>query len=189
VNQPAPETVARAQAGDVEAYADIVRTMQQNVFNVAMGVLSNQQEAEDMTQEVFVRVWRSLPTFRGDSAFGTWLYRITVNACLNRQRKLGARLRRTDDAELLARLPSAAPDPQDVAIQRERRERVWSLVEELPDKYRLVIILFYQQQLSYREISEVLSLPLGTVKAHLNRARTSLARRLRQQSEQEHAVL
>ncbi len=190
MNQPSQETIALAQAGDVEAFSDIVTLTQHNVFSVAMGVLGNRQEAEDVTQEVYIRIWRTLRSFRGDSALSTWLYRVTVNACLNRRRKLGARLARTDTGDYaLLHVPSPAPDPHAIAVAREQRERLWALVDDLPDKYRVAIILFYQQQLSYQEIADVLALPIGTVKAHLNRARKRLAKRLRLESEQEHAVL
>ena len=189
MNEPRRELVQAASAGDASAFAEILRETEQGVYNVAYGVLANAQEAQDMTQEVYLRVWRSLPTFRGDSAFGTWLYRITVNVCLNRRRQLRARPSQTEAEGLLEQLPAPGPDPLSLALQRERNEYLWGLVGRLPENYRLVILLFYQQQLSYAQIAEVLSLPLGTVKAHLNRARKALARTLKQVSEKTNAVL
>jgi len=187
VNEPREEAVRRAQAGDVHAFAELVRATQRGVFNVAYGVLGNAEEAQDMAQEVYLRVWRALPSFRGEAAFGTWLYRITVNACLNRRRQLRTLLNRLEDDDILEQLPAPGFDPLAATLDHERQAYLWSLVEALPPNHRLVITLFYHQQLSYAEIAEVLLLPLGTVKAHLNRARRALAERLRQESEKTNA--
>ncbi|NLD73375.1 MAG: sigma-70 family RNA polymerase sigma factor [Chloroflexi bacterium] len=189
MNEPPEDVLRRARQGDVLAFADLVRETEQGVYNIAYGVLGNPQEAQDMAQEVYLRVWRSLSSFRGESAFGTWLYRITVNTCLNRRRQLRALLNRVEDDGALERLPSPGIDPLAATVRRERQEFLWSLVDQLPPNYRLVITLFYRQQLSYAEIADVLLVPLGTVKAHLNRARRALAQRLSQESEKTNAVL
>lgn len=136
-----------------------------------------------MTQEVFIRAWRALPSFRGDSSFSTWLYRIAVNTCLNRRRQLRSQLQVVDSEPVLERIQESYGDPIRTTIENERNERLWAAVDALPTKYRLVISLFYQQQMSYREIAEMFSLPLGTVKAHLNRARRLLAATLREARE------
>jgi RNA polymerase sigma-70 factor (ECF subfamily) len=176
--------VDRCRHGDRTAFARLVAETQVGVYNLAYRVLGHPDEAQDMTQEVYLRVWRALPDFRGDSRFGTWLYRVTVNACLNRRRSLRAQLRVVDDDDALAALPTEEDDPMAATMKKERNDSLWSAVDRLPEKYRLVVSLFYQQQLSYGEIAEMLSLPLGTVKAHLNRARQGLARMLRSMQEE-----
>jgi len=130
-----------------------------------------------------------LPEFRGDSKFTTWLYRVTSNACLNRRRQLRSHLYQIDSEQTLIQMPSPGPSPAELASEADRRQRIWSAVEQLPQKYAVVITLFYQEQLSYQEIAEVLSLPLGTVKAHLNRARKALAQALAPAGEERHAEL
>jgi RNA polymerase sigma-70 factor (ECF subfamily) len=179
VNELLEGLVARCQQGDKGAFARLVRETQGNVYNLAFGILHDHEEAQDMVQETYVRVWRALPGFRGDARFSTWLYRITVNACLNRKRQLRAQLHVVDSEETLQSLGNGEPDPLSATLSEETRRTIWSAVDRLADKYRLVIVLFYQEQLSYQQIAEMLSLPLGTVKAHLNRAREALARRLR----------
>lgn len=180
LNDPLADLVARAQRGDRAALSDLIAQTQGRVYNLAYQILGNPQEAEDLTQEVFVRVWRALPHFRGESKFTTWLHAITTNACLNRRRALRRELEAQVDTQgMLDELPSADENPAQDALHQDEQARLWELVERLPDKYRLVLTLFYQQQLSYQEISQLLTLPLGTVKAHLNRARTALAASLR----------
>jgi RNA polymerase sigma-70 factor (ECF subfamily) len=183
VKDPLAELVARCQKGDKAAFGELVEETQDRVYSLAYNVLSNRQEAEDMTQEVYLRVWRALPSFRGEAKFTTWLHRIAVNACLNRRRQLRSRLRIVDDAEALERVTASLGDPVAATIHREGKESLWKTVTRLPEKYSLVVNLFYQQQLSYKEIADTLSLPLGTVKAHLNRARQALAKSLRPEQE------
>lgn len=189
MNDPSCELVEHCRRGDRAAFARLVAETQREVHNLAYGVLGNGDEAQDMTQEIYLRVWRALPDFRGDSKFSTWLYRISINTCLNRRRQLRSQLNVVDSEDVLDRVAASVGNPVIATINNERREYLWAAVDRLPEKYRLVTILFYQQQLSYREIAEMLSLPLGTVKAHLNRARHALAKRLRLNQEDEDVPL
>ncbi|MHB0857420.1 MAG: RNA polymerase sigma factor [Anaerolineae bacterium] len=175
MSEPAAELVRCCQSGDAAAFARLVAETQNGVYNLAYSVLRDHQEAQDMMQEVYLRVWRALPGFRADSKFSTWLYRIVVNACLNRRRSLRPALAIVDDPEIIERISAPRADPVAATLLRERREELWAAVGRLPEKYRLVIVLFYQQELPYSDIARLLSLPLGTVKAHLNRARQALA--------------
>jgi RNA polymerase sigma-70 factor, ECF subfamily len=189
VNELAADLIHAARAGDTDAFANILAHTEQSVYNLAYSVLGNPQEAQDMAQEVFLRVWQALPGYRGESSFRTWLYRVTLNTCLNRRRRLRSELQQVDGDEVLATLSGVEPDPAAEAIHHMQRERLWARVDRLAEKYRVVIVLFYQEQLSYDEIAQLLALPLGTVKAHLSRARGALARQLRQESEEKHDVL
>jgi RNA polymerase sigma-70 factor (ECF subfamily) len=170
--------VQRARQGDQVAFAALVSRHQRYVYNLAYRLLRDAQEAEDLTQEAFLRAWRGLPEYRGAAKYTTWLYRIVTNLCYNRlpglRRQLGE-----DDAEALERI--AAPERETPRAQveiRERRAHIQTAIEALPDKYRLVVTLFYLQEQSYQEIADVLDLPLGTVKTHLYRARERLKRAL-----------
>ncbi len=178
MSDPLADLVARAQRGDARAFGRLVAETQDGVYNLAYRVLGQAQEAQDAAQDALVRAWRALPQFRGESKFATWLYRITVNTCLNRQRSLRPQLQQVDADDVIDGLADPDADPQANALSREQNAAIWAAVERLPEKYRLVLTLFYQQELSYQEIAELLSLPLGTVKAHLNRARQALARQL-----------
>ncbi len=170
------QLVVKAQRGDEDAFEQLVRAHQRYVFNLAYRVLGDYREAEDVAQETFVRAWRGLPSFRAESRFTTWLYRIARNVCLNRLPRLQAELTQT---ELLGEtLASPGQTPADVFDAKERRAFVHAELARLPEKYRLVLTLRYLQDLSYAEIADVLNLPLGTVKTHLHRGREALAARL-----------
>jgi len=183
MKDPYADLVALCQSGNKAAFRKLVEETEENVYNLAYQMLGNRQEAEDATQEVYLRVWRSLPDFRGDAKFTTWLYRITKNSCLNRRRDFAKELRVIDDEETLRRSIASSSNPVEDTMAEEQKFTLWQTVSRLPRKYRLVITLFYQQQLTYQEIAKLLSVPLGTVKAHLNRARKALAKRLRRKQE------
>ncbi len=184
---PLAELVSRCQQGDTVAFAQLVAATQADTYNVAYGVLRNPQEAQDMTQEVYLRAWRALPGFRGESKVQSWLYRVTVNTCLNRRRRLRKDLVLVDAEDALVDVAARGPSVPERVTLKERNRAIWAAVARLPEKYRLVITLFYQQELSYQEIADGLVLPLGTVKAHLNRARKALAEGLRLPEEGEDA--
>ena len=169
----------RAQRGDQDAFAALVTRHQRFVYNLAYRMLRDAQEAEDLAQEAFLRAWRGMPRFRGagkagGAQFTTWLYRIVTNLCYNRLPGLRRQLVQAD-AELLERVVAPAENaPRALVEAGERRARVLAAIEALPDKYRLIVTLYYLQEQSYQEISETLGLPLGTVKTHLYRARGRL---------------
>lgn len=189
VDDPLAALVERCRRGDMNAFERVVAETQGGVYNIAYSVLGNHEEAQDATQEIYVRVWRSLPTFRGEARFTTWLYRIAVNSSLNRRRRLKGRMAEMEDDGVLERLESPEADPADAAIASERNRALWAAVRCLPAKYQVVIQLFYRQQLTYDEMAEVLSMPLGTIKAQLSRARRALAGLLHAgQKEQRDAV-
>jgi len=164
----------RAQRGDQDAFAALVTRHQRYVYNLAYRLLRDAQEAEDLTQEAFLRAWRGMRGFRNESKFTTWLYRIVTNLCYNRLPGLRRQLVQ-EDAELLERVAAPAENaPRALVEAGERRTRVQAAIEALPDKYRLIVTLYYLQDQSYQEIAATLGLPLGTVKTHLYRARGRL---------------
>lgn len=173
--------VARARKGDQAAFEQLVRRHQRYVFNVAYRVLGDAAEAEDVTQEAFVRAWRGLAGFREQARFTTWLYRITHNLCLNRLPKLRRELLQVEPLEDI--LDDAAPTPPDLLEAQEQMALLHAELERMPEKYRLVLSLRYLQHLSYEEIATALSIPLGTIKTHIHRARRLLADRVREWDE------
>ncbi|MEZ4519253.1 MAG: sigma-70 family RNA polymerase sigma factor [Chloroflexota bacterium] len=165
--------VARAQHSDESAYAELVRRHGTRVYNLALRLLPNPQDAEDMAQEAFVRAWLALPTFRGDAAFGTWLYRITTNLCYNRLPKLRVALQALTPEES-ADWPDDRPLPESRLLSNEAKETLYAAVDALPDHYRLLIQLRHMQGLPYQEIATITGMPLGTVKTGLHRAHRRL---------------
>ena len=173
------EAVRRVQAGDTEAFEPLVEKYKRKVFRLAYQVLRDQEEALDVGQEAFVKAFRALPAFKGDSAFYTWLFRITMNVALDRKRQratraksLGAEDVPPEEWERTA--ASTDPDPEDVATGAERRERIRKGLDSLSEHHRTIIILSDIEGLQYREIAEVLGIPMGTVMSRLHHARKRL---------------
>jgi RNA polymerase sigma-70 factor (ECF subfamily) len=183
--------IERCKMGDQGAFGSLVEMHQDYVYNLAYRILQNHEEADDATQEAFVKIWQALPTFRGDAKFTTWSYRIVHNLCLNRLRssKSGPQTVSVEynwndegdegERELLANLPGdTSDDPANRFDSIEQRKLIWKEVDNLPDKYRSIITLYYGQELSYEEIAEVMNVPVGTVKTHLFRAKGILRNKL-----------
>jgi RNA polymerase sigma-70 factor (ECF subfamily) len=165
----------RAATGDVEAFAQLVREHSELVYRVAMRILGY-NDAQDASQEVWIRVWRNIKQFRGDSAFSTWLYKITVNTCLSTRRKEQAR----EAWELNSKLsylpvpPSYEDDPEDAAIAGERREELLRALERVRAEHRAALILRHMEGLSYAEVAQILDVPNGTAKGWVSRGRAAL---------------
>jgi RNA polymerase sigma-70 factor (ECF subfamily) len=164
----------RARAGDVEAFGALVLAHQRFVYNLAWRALGDEHEAQDAAQEAFLRVWQALPNFRGQSQFRTWLYRIVTNVCYGRLPRLRRQFADLGDMEVEELPDETQPDPSARVEAAEQRAFLWQQIEALPASYRVLVLLRYQQGLSYDEIASVLSLPLGTVKTGLFRARARL---------------
>jgi RNA polymerase sigma-70 factor (ECF subfamily) len=168
--------VRQARQGDREAFSKLVTRHQRYVFNLAYRLLWDYEEARDLTQEAFLRAWCCLPAFRGEAKFTTWLYRIVTNLCLNRLSELRRNLLELNHECLSAPVEF---DPSSLCEEKERREFIHRQIEDLPVKYRLVITLRYLHGFSYREIAEILGIPISTVKTHLFRAKEILRGKLK----------
>lgn len=177
------EWVRKAQAGDKDAFGKLVLAHQSFVYNLALRALSNPQEAEDITQETFLRAWKALPRFKHKSKFSTWLYRIVTNLCYNRLPRLKRETMEKGDTELEF-FPGQFPNPTSRMEIEELRTYLHQQIEQLRPEYKMVILLRFQKNLSYAEISEVMDIPLGTVKTILNRARTQLREAVKQYNEE-----
>lgn len=177
--------IQRARNGDQEAFAALVTEHQRYVYNLALRMLKNEEEALDLTQETFIRAWTALPNFRGQSQFRTWLYRIATNLCYNRLPGLRRSLSDLGN-DVIAGLPETNltfDNPAHGLESRELRSYLHQAIAELNESYRLLIALRYQNEMSYEEIAGVLNLPLGTVKTGLFRAREQLRRALERYQE------
>lgn len=178
------ELIAGCKKGSREAFNELMLKYQKQVFNIAYGMLSDFDDASDAAQEVFVKVYRSIASFKGQSSFTTWLYRICANVCNDMLRK---RQRRgisisldADETEnsVPSELPSEEPTPEESLEQSERQRAVREAINSLSREYREIIVYSDLQQLSYDEIAAILKCPTGTVKSRLNRARNALRKKL-----------
>ena len=171
--------IERCRTGDVAAFEPLVQKYRDRAWRLAFNVLRDREDAWDVTQDAFVRAWQALPSFRGQSAFYTWLFRIVVNVASDRARQRAARGRAfgtervpEEDWERAMVDPGAAPD--DEARRAEERARITRALAALPEHHRTIIMLSDLEGLSYREIAEVLGIPMGTVMSRLHHARKRL---------------
>jgi RNA polymerase sigma-70 factor, ECF subfamily len=162
--------VRAAASGTRSAFAELVRRHQGQVRGLLLRLCGDRTLSDDLAQEVFLRAYRGLVGFEGRSSFGTWLYRIAYNVYLNhrtRSKQWGAL---PEDYDVAAAAPEDALSPPRSDLRRDLR----AAIDTLPDRYRAVVVLYYMQDVPYPEISEILELPLGTVKTHLHRAKKIL---------------
>jgi RNA polymerase sigma factor (sigma-70 family) len=169
--------VQQAQAGDANAFEELVNQYALFVYNLALRVLRDPQEAEEAAQEAFLRVWRSLDSFRQKAKFRTWLYTIVTNVCYDRLPKLKQELISMDVKEVI--LPDVDNLPEERVITEEKQQLLQQAIDDLPEHYKLLITLRHLQEMSYDEIAEVTGQPLGTVKTGIYRARRLLAERIK----------
>jgi RNA polymerase sigma-70 factor, ECF subfamily len=171
--------VDRSRAGDLDAFEKLVEKYRQRVWRLAYNVLRDREDAWDVAQEAFVRAWQALASFRGQSAFYTWLFRITMNVASDRLRQRGARGRafgteRVGEEEMERTMADEDATPDERAARTEQRERIQRALAELPEHHRAIIMLSDLEGLSYREIADVLEIPMGTVMSRLHNARKRL---------------
>lgn len=165
--------VAQALGGNPDAFATLVERYDRAVYHLAYRMLRNTEDARDATQEAFFKAYRSLRTFKPGAKFSTWIFAIAYHGCCDRLN----RSKRFSNEELPDRA-DPTPGPEQQAIALDEASRLRAAIEALPEKYRAVITLFHLQGKQYEEIAEVLSLPMGTVKTHLFRAKEQLRRLL-----------
>ena len=174
------ELVARAKAGDQSAFEQLVLDNQNKVYSLALRMVNDREEADDLAQEAFLKAWQGLPSFQGDSSLSTWVYRLATNVCIDFQRKQ-KRLREVEPALSLNDEESGWTEPadwdQDPQRHLERAERGQALargLEALSDHHRQVLVLRELSGLSYQEIGQALGLDIGTVKSRIARSRLAL---------------
>ncbi len=171
------EAVARFLAGDETAFAVLVDAHKDNVHQFVRSILGA-GEAEDQAQEVFMQVFRSLRSFRGDASFSTWLYCLARNVCRHRLRALGAAKRGSTEEIDSLELPDGEPTSFARLEAEETRALVRAAVDELPPGHRAVIVLSHWEGLRYEDISKVLEIPEGTVKSRVHNAVAALTKAL-----------
>ena len=175
MNDQEHNLIQAARNGDQAAFGELVQQYQKRVFALAVRMCPTPELAEEAAQEAFLAAWQGLPFFRGDSAFATWLYRLTSNACVDLLRKenrhQGPSL---DDESVSAEVPDPTPTPEKAVEQQELRRQIEAGLQTLSPEHREVLILREIHQLRYDEIADSLSLDVGTVKSRISRARKQL---------------
>ena len=166
-----------ALQADHQAFGELVRRYQTSVFNVCYRIMGERLEAEDMTQETFLRAHDRLGTYDADRPFGPWIRRVGANLCLNTIKRRQLTMLPLDE-ELEGSTTRVEERPEVARVYAERSEAIRDAILELPVEYRVVIELRHFFDMSYREIAEAVGLPLSDVKSHLFRARKLLAERL-----------
>lgn len=172
----------QAQRGDQDAFARIVEAYQRPVYNLAYRMLGSAEEAEDASQEAFLRVHTRLETYDGSRKLSSWVLSIVSHHCIDRLRKRHGQSVSMEDIEAERWLADAAPLPEDSALDQEREIHVRRLLDSLPPQYRLCIVLRYWHDMSYEEIAEITRTTQSAVKSRLHRARRAMAEALCQEA-------
>jgi RNA polymerase sigma-70 factor, ECF subfamily len=180
------QLVERAQRGDKQAFELLVSKYQRKLARLLSRFIRDSTEVEDVTQEAFIKAYRALPTFRGDSAFYTWLYRIGINTAKNYLVAMGRRAPTTTDIDTEEAESYEDGDqlrdlntPENEMMSRQVAETVNQTLEELPEELRTAITLREIEGLSYEDIANIMNCPIGTVRSRIFRAREAIAERLR----------
>ena len=173
--------VSRAKEGDQKAYAELMQRYKDSIYFMALKMVNNKDDAMDLTVETFGKAFENLGKYKPDFAFSTWLFRIATNNCIDfiRKKRLNVvslnSLTDQDGEERQFEVRSENLNPEETSIKKQENEKLKNIVDQLPSRYRTLIILRYFEEQSYEEIAQQLDLPLGTVKAQLFRARDLLA--------------
>ena len=167
------DAIAACQRGEREAFDALVARYQRPIYRLCYRYVNDHEDANDLAQEVFLKAWRAIGRFRGDSAFSTWLYRIAVNACLNFRA-----LRRPKSSELDTALVDPRPGAEWQVAREDDATRVRAAVSRLPEKQRATLILKLFHELTHEEVAGILGSSVGTVKANLFHALANLRREM-----------
>ncbi|MDA5111022.1 RNA polymerase sigma factor SigW [Brevibacillus thermoruber] len=175
----------RAKRGDREAFAELIEIYKDKIFQLAYRMVGNREDAEDIAQETFLRVYANLHAYDESYKFSTWIYRIATNLCIDRGRKkrpdfsLDEEVEPGQGMDWYSRLSSSEKGPEDKVVTQELQETVQDALSQLAPKYRSIMILRYIEDLSLQEISDIVKLPVTTIKTRIHRGREALRSKLR----------
>ena len=179
------KTIRRCKRGEEDAFQEILGRYRGPIYNLCYRMARNPEDARDLAQEVFIKVFSLLDRFDEGYAFSSWLFRIATNHCIDHLRRNRLRFLSLDGTtgpdgeEYEFQVAADTPEPDEVLQRKEALERLEEVIAELPPHYKAITLLRHDQQLSYEEIAEVLQLPLGTVKARIHRARNLVQQMLK----------
>lgn len=183
MDYPEKELVRKSKCGDIKSFEELIKLYERKIFNIALSMTRNYDDAGDIAQEVCIKIFKHIGMFKEDSSFSTWVYRITSNTCIDAVRKKKKALSLTvvtgnGDEEVQIPIEDSSNLPEKVFEQNEHMNAIKKCIMELAPEYRIIIILRDINGYSYDEISRILSINMGTVKSRLNRARNLLKDRL-----------
>ncbi|MDO8683359.1 MAG: sigma-70 family RNA polymerase sigma factor [Armatimonadota bacterium] len=177
--------IQQCKQGLMSAFDQLVERYEKRVFNFAYRMAGNYDDANDVAQEAFIRVFNSIGTFRGDANFSTWLYRIVTNVYLDERKRAKSHLHtplddyiELEENSVARQVEDTGPTPEALVEQTERHDLLQFAIKSLPDYQRIMVVLYHTESKSYEEIAEIMNLPIGTVKSRLNRARLALKEKL-----------
>ncbi|MEC0230658.1 MULTISPECIES: RNA polymerase sigma factor [Paenibacillus] len=173
-NMTDEQLIDRIRHGHSDAYRVLVERHKSYIYTIIYRMVGHKETAEDLTQDVFVKLFRSLAHFRGDAKFTTWLYRMTTNLVTDYRRSQKRRPYEALLDKMKGWFTDAREQPEELALRKDEQERMQALLAELPDKYRLIMYLFHYKQLSYQEMSLATGLPVKTLETRLYRGKAML---------------
>ena len=183
------DLIKKVVSGDADAYGHLIAPYEKPIYNFCLRMLSNAQDAQDLSQEVFIKVYKNISKYksRDGASFKNWLYRLANNACIDEIRKRKSRVQPesldvhldSGENEMERQIDSGLITPEETVIKRERRAAVGKAVGQLPPEFRQMVVLRDLRGLSYEEIAVVTGVKLGTVKSKINRARGKLRELIR----------
>ena len=173
--------IQKCKQGDIDSFEMLIECYQQKVYNIALRMLGNKEDASDIAQEVFIKVYKSIGGFKEEASLSTWIYRIATNVCLDELRKrkktkivsIDSTIQ-LEESEVSMQMPDERPQPDELLTQKELKQEVQKAINNLKEEHKTVIILRDINGYSYEEIAKILDCTLGTVKSRINRARNAL---------------
>lgn len=177
--------ISEAKQGDMAAFEVLIQQHEKIVYNVALRMMNHSEDAKDISQEVFIKAYRNITSFDERSTFSTWIYRITVNTCIDEMRKRKGKQKlfldnefENEEGTVKQEIPSHCDTPEETLIRKEEKNEILLALQEISEDYRTVFILRDIRGLSYDEIAEITGLALGTVKSRISRARNYLKKEI-----------
>lgn len=172
--------LAKSKDGDIESFERLIAKHQHIAYNIAYRMVGNEEDAKDITQEAFIKVFKSIKSFREDSSFSTWLYRIVMNTCKDELRKKKVKVVsidqriETDESSIGIEISDQSYSPETIYEKKQLHDLLHKALTDLPEQNRIVVIMRDVQGFSYEDIAQCINVPVGTVKSRINRGRQML---------------
>lgn len=185
MDQREKRLIKKVKKGDHQAFAELVDRYKNSVYSICLRMVGNREEAEDLSQDAFIRAYNHISQFDNDRKFSTWLFRIATNLSIDSLRRkkpsvsLDAEIPGTEGLALNTMLPGSGDLPDEQIVQGETEQWIQNEIKALPEKYRSAVVLKYIEDLSLKEISEIMGLPVGTVKTRVHRGREMLRKNMK----------